>query len=229
MNNFSPDSSIKEQLGGQALSGDVYERILSDLMMLNIEPGERLSVDSLARRMGVSQTPIRQALGRLESEGLVTSAHLKGFRATGLLTRPQLDALLEVRLLLEPFAARSAASTATDEQIAQIAEAVQAMASGDGVSPQDARSYAEADAHIHALVAEAGGNPIVRDTLSRLHSHLHIFRLRRDAVVVDEANAEHKILIEAIARRDAHGADAAMRTHIEKARDRILETVWRDS
>jgi len=69
-----------------SLAGDVYEAIFAQLMSLKIAPGARITVDSLAREFNVSQTPIREALGRLEGEGLVLKTHLIGFRAAPQIT-----------------------------------------------------------------------------------------------------------------------------------------------
>lgn len=74
-----------------SLSGDVYEAIFAQLMSLKIPPGARITVDSLVKEFNVSQTPIREALGRLEGEGLVVKQHLIGFRAAPQITRRRFD------------------------------------------------------------------------------------------------------------------------------------------
>ena len=89
-----------------SLAGDVYEAIFAQLMSLKIAPGARITVDSLVREFNVSQTPIREALGRLEGEGLVLKTHLIGYRAAPQITKRQLDEIYELRLRLEPTAPR---------------------------------------------------------------------------------------------------------------------------
>ena len=74
-------------------------------MALRIAPGSRITVDNLVRELNVSQTPIREALGRLEGEGLVIKTHLIGYSAAPQISRRRFDELYELRLLLEPEAA----------------------------------------------------------------------------------------------------------------------------
>src|ERR1041385_3913834 len=82
------------------LAEEVYRRIRSDIMSLKLPPDTRISIDSLARELGVSQTPIREALSMLEAIGLVTKRHFVGYCSAPQLNRKQLDELYEVRLLL---------------------------------------------------------------------------------------------------------------------------------
>src|SRR3982751_1478048 len=92
----------------KGLADDVYGAIFNKLMSLEIEPGGRITVDGLVRELEVSHTPIREALGRLEGEGLVVKTHLVGYSATPQITRRRFDELYELRLVLEPDAARPA-------------------------------------------------------------------------------------------------------------------------
>src|ERR1700742_5044635 len=85
-----------------SLANEVYENIYAQLMALRIAPGARITVDNLVRELNVSQTPIREALGRLEGEGLVVKTHLVGYSAAPQITKRQFDELYSLRLLLEP-------------------------------------------------------------------------------------------------------------------------------
>jgi DNA-binding GntR family transcriptional regulator len=91
-----------------SLAGNVYDAIFAQLMSLQIPPGARITVDTLVRELNVSHTPIREALGRLEGEGLVLRAHLVGYRAAPQVSRARFDELYELRLMLEPEAAAKA-------------------------------------------------------------------------------------------------------------------------
>src|ERR687898_172086 len=110
-----------------SLAGDVYEAIFAQLMSLKIAPGARITVDSLVREFNVSQTPIREALGRLEGEGLVVKQHLIGYSAAPQITRRRFDELYQMRLLLEPDAAGKAAAVMDDEKLAVLREAAGVM------------------------------------------------------------------------------------------------------
>jgi DNA-binding GntR family transcriptional regulator len=202
----------------------VYDAIYNRLMSLEIAPGSRISVDQLARDLDISQTPVREALGRLENEGLVRKAHLVGFSAAPQLTRKQFDDLYQVRLLLEPEGARLAALNMTPQTLAEI-EAAAATMQQDG-APVDRNSrysrFARADGHFHDTILKIGGNEVLRQALSGQHVHLHIFRLMFHARVASEALEEHDRLMAAFRAGDSAEAAAAMRNHIERSRDRML-------
>ena len=86
-------------------------------MSLRIVPDSRVTIDALARELGVSQTPIRDALNRMEADGLVVRVHHAGYRIPPQITRDRFEDMFEIRLLLEPAAARRAAERASTEQV----------------------------------------------------------------------------------------------------------------
>jgi DNA-binding GntR family transcriptional regulator len=199
---------------------EVFEVIRADIMSLAIPPDTRISIDSLARRLGVSQTPIREALSMLEAIGLVTKRHFVGYCSAPQLNRRQLDQLYEARLLIEPFAARRAAEQMDDQAMAELVALADAMTPGE--SRQSYDKFADQDSELHDLIATGSGNPIIRETLSRLHSHLHIFRLRFHSEVTTEAVNEHADLIAALTARDPDAAEKAMREHIQRSYARVV-------
>ena len=103
-------------------------------MALEIAPGARILIDALARELDVSQTPVREALSRLEREGLVRKAHLIGYSAAPQLSRKRFDDLFGFRLLLEPEGARLAARgrAIEDEVTAVLADALAAVLADPG-------------------------------------------------------------------------------------------------
>jgi DNA-binding GntR family transcriptional regulator len=206
-----------------SLSGDVYEAIFAQLMSLKIAPGSRITVDSLVKEFNVSHTPIREALGRLEGEGLVVKQHLVGFRAAPQITRRRFDELYELRLLLEPDAAGRAVAALDEEKLAQLSEAAGVMARREGKDDRARYSaFARLDAEFHDMILEFAGNELVRQTLTFQHTHFHIFRLMFHARVTEEALDEHEAILAAFAAADPDAAEKAMRIHIEHSRDRLL-------
>lgn len=207
------------------LGDEVYNAIYAQLMSHKIAPGSRISIDNLVREMGVSQTPIREALSRLEAQGLVVKTHLIGYSAASQMDIGRLSQLYDLRLLLEPYAAEHAALNITDEGIAQLEAIDQSMRSVP--NPGLRASYgdfAQNDGQFHDLIAAYSGNELVQDTLSRLHTHVHLFRLFYHATATTDANTEHEDIIAAIRRRDGMAAAAAMHFHIEQSRSRFLRT-----
>jgi DNA-binding GntR family transcriptional regulator len=203
----------------QGFVDEVYELIRADIMSLRIPPDTRISIDQLARQLGVSQTPIREALSRLEATGLVSKKHFTGYCSAPQLNRKQLDELYELRLLLEPYATRRAAELMTEAQMQRIALLAKNMEPGDSRRSYD--RFAVQDSELHDLIAEGSGNHLIRDSLAKLHTHLHIFRLRFHSEVTREASSEHARLVTALANREPAEAETAMRTHIEKSYQRL--------
>ena len=205
------------------LAEEAYEAIFAQLMALRIAPGSRITVDNLAREFNVSQTPIREALGRLEGEGLVIKTHLIGYSAAPQITRRRFDELYDLRLLLEPAAAQRAARTIDASRLLILKEAAGVM-SRRQVGDERARysAFARQDAVFHDRVLEFAGNELIRKTLANQHTHFHIFRLMFHSRVTEEALDEHEALLAAFAAADGKAAKRAMSDHIERSRDRLL-------
>jgi DNA-binding GntR family transcriptional regulator len=211
------------QIKRLALVEEVYARIRADIMSVRIPPDTHISMDQLARDLGVSQTPIREALSRLEADGLVIRRHLVGYCTGSLLTREQVDHLYEIRLMLEPQAARLAARRMSDAEIAELAALEHRMDPEPGERSRAAYDeYADDDAEFHARIAAGSGNPLIAESLARLHAHLHIFRLRHNGDVTNDTFAEHRAILHALQARDPRAAERAMREHFLRSYQRLI-------
>jgi DNA-binding GntR family transcriptional regulator len=206
-----------------SLAVDVYDVIFNQLMSLKIAPGARITVDNLVKEFNVSHTPIREALGRLEGEGLVVRQHLVGYRAAPQITRRRFDELYELRLLLEPDGAAKAAQSMDAEKLLILQETAGVMSRRES---QDERAnysaFARQDAIFHDHIMKFAGNELIREMLASQHTHFHIFRLMFHRRVTEEALREHQALLDAFAAGDPDAAAKAMRVHIEHSRDRLL-------
>jgi DNA-binding GntR family transcriptional regulator len=207
----------------QGLAEEVYEAIFAQLMALKIAPGSRITVDNLVRELRVSHTPIREALGRLEGEGLVVKTHLIGYSAAPQISRRRFDELYELRLLLEPDGARCAALNMNEERLAILRDVAGVMSRRDGGDERVRYSaFARQDAVFHDRIMEFAGNELIRRTLAHQHTHFHIFRLMFHSRVTEEALEEHGALLTAFSQADGKAAERAMREHIKRSRDRLL-------
>ncbi|MCW1100124.1 GntR family transcriptional regulator [Streptomyces sp. RS2] len=217
-----PASQDRQQGSPLSMSHVMYDRLQARIMSSDIAPGERLTVEALAREFDVSPTPIREALSRLEADGLVRKTHLRGFHVAPQLSEAEFEAMFEVRTLLEPYAAGRTARLATTVQKARIAELNQRMAEVDrSVSEDSYREFALLDSRFHSLIAQASGNPIVRDTFDRMHVHVHLFRMQTDWRIADLALTEHHTIVAAIEEHDEILAAAAMHSHLAKSLARL--------
>ena len=207
-----------------SLGNEVYEALYAQLMSLKIPPSTRISVDSLVRSLGVSQTPIREALSRLEAEGLVVKTHLVGYSAAQQMNRAQLEQLYEMRLLLEPFAAGRLAACRDDNIVAELKDLdAQMRDEGRVQSRASYGEFAKKDAAFHNFIARSCGNQLVFDALQRLHTHVHLFRLYFHARATSDANKEHAEIISAIEDGNVARAEKAMRRHIERSKSRFID------
>ncbi|MFJ3394421.1 GntR family transcriptional regulator [Leifsonia aquatica] len=215
----------------RALADDVYDAVLGLLMDQVIEPGSRASIDGIARQLGVSPTPVREALARLESEGLVVKKALKGYTAAPLLDSDGLRELFEMRRLLEPYATRNAVGELDDRTLDELEELCEAMhRSGEAAQTgddrfEDYKDFAKQDADFHRIIAEHSGNALLSDAISRLRSHMHQYRIYFTHGVVDETSGEHETVLRALRSGDAAAAEAAMLDHIAKSYSRIAASL----
>jgi DNA-binding GntR family transcriptional regulator len=221
------------------LSDDIYLLIRKMIFNYEILPGAKVNIDALAKQLEVSQTPVREALSRLESDGLIVKEPLKGFRATDLLTIQELDNLFKFRLLIEPFAAAEAAKKIDETGKKALKAEIQSAKIAIKISGDDqVEALTEHDARFHSLIASMSGNSVLSESFERTHCHLNLFRLyiasqrsliagETRAVLVDKlfkqyynsesgqvAIQEHEEIASAITSGNFKLAQKAMHQHI---------------
>ncbi|MFG1642085.1 GntR family transcriptional regulator [Amycolatopsis sp. NPDC049252] len=207
----------------QVLADGVYEQIRALIMNDGIEPGARVNIDEIARELGVSGTPVREALARLESEELVSRLPLRGYRVTELLNRKEVDDMYALRLLLEPPSAALAAAAMSDESVAALeAELATCPAAPVHDAYSDYKALTAHDARLHELILHLAGNVAVEQAFARTHCHLHFFRLNYNQPFGEQTIAEHRTIVDALVAGSAAGARKAMTAHLEVARDRLV-------
>jgi DNA-binding GntR family transcriptional regulator len=204
------------------LVDDVHD-VLVDMVMNHLaEEGTRLNIDALARSLEVSPTPVREALARMEAEGLVTKEPRRGYLVTRVIGLEELRSMIDLRLLIEPAAAAAAAQLATDAEVAALLELARSGGRGDNSAAAN-RVDMVYDATFHDTIASLGGNPWLRESLMRLRSHLHMYRLYHHAHHAAATTPEHEHIALAIAAHDPEAAAEAMRRHLETAMRRLDE------
>jgi len=210
----------------QMLADHVYDAVLDLLIDGELKAGAALGIDALAREFGVSQTPVREALARLESTGLVRRTALKGYRVAPVATPEELVRLMQARLVLEPALAEQAATRLTPAVLADLERAVHDLATAPlGPSFHEFRQYWEADERFHRIIAEATGNEFLLSAYQALGGQIQRFRLFGGGGVTDSDHcvAEHTRVLQGVRTGDPALAREAMAAHITEARDRALE------
>ena len=207
--------------GQRTLVDQAYDYLLGKLVSVRIAPGERIRIESVARELGISQTPVREALSQLEAEKMAFKVPNVGYRASPQMTREQIHDLYTLRLLIEPYAAARAAEAMTDEMMEEVREIDREMSGIVEGNDRDYVRFAEADARLHRLIANGSGNPLIADTIERLHAHLQIFRALYETNAPGPVVMEHRAMIDALLARDPDAAEAATRMHLASSRMRL--------
>lgn len=154
--------------GPLSLAERAYAAIRDQLVMLRIPPLAAIDDVALAESLGVGRTPVREALKRLEVDRLVVAYPRRGTFATGV-DITDLAYISEIRVALEPLAARRAAEHATQEARAEIGEIADAIERGD-VRSMGREELMRWDLRVHRAIYRAAGNPHLQDTLIRYHN-----------------------------------------------------------
>lgn len=204
------------------LADDVYDILRDGLVTQRIAPGSRLNLDQLARELHVSNTPVRQALARLESEGLVEKEPFRGFAASRLLDSRTIAELYGYRLLIEPPTAARAARCRNDAQAAAL-EALCDPGTIDQLVEDEsaAGQLAQKDVDFHCDIARQAGNTVVVENLSQTLTRMTLYSLYGRHGAAAEAWQEHRAISTAISAGDPEGAATAMRAHLKNGLERM--------
>lgn len=178
-------------------------------------PGTTYSVYQLAELLGVSRSPVREGLLRLAEAGLVTIIRNRGFQVL-LPQEHDIEEIMEIRLALEPPAARRAAECGTENQHAGIREALGAMAAAS--TRDDDAVFWPADRALHDRLLRAAGNARAAAIIEQLRGTTALLGPPTTASgrTLAEILAEHEPVVDAVLRRDGGTAEQAMRTHLER-------------
>ena len=224
----TPPVNLSDRRPGDRISDRVAGTLLDMISRGQLTPGQRLPGErQLAEQMNVSRVSVRAALQKLKTQGFLTAVQGGGTRVVssagtmdGALTemvRSQLDNLydlVEIRLTLEGWAARRAATNAGPEQLAAIKAAVDAMG-----EPSRHRQRAKDDVDFHIAIGQAAASPVYMHILSVIRDILtHMLEFHRYELFSPDEDREvlgqHRAIYEAIAANDPDAAEAAMRHHL---------------
>ncbi|MDT0317275.1 GntR family transcriptional regulator [Streptomyces millisiae] len=211
----------------RALRDGVYDAILEKLLDGSTPPGSSLNIDSLSRELGVSQTPVREALVQMEHTGLVARTALKGYRVAPPLSADQMTELMDARAVVELAAVERAALRAADllselraahARHVLAAHEVARLRSGEGppTGYADLRECFTADWAFHLVIIRAGGNHFLTQMAESLNAHAHRLRQSVDhgTFDTDQAVTEHAAILAAFESDDPTAPVEAMRAHL---------------
>ncbi len=212
------------RISRRVLADQVHEILTERILDRVYSPDEHLNIDKIARELGVSSSPVREALTRLTAEGLVASSSFIGFVVAPMPDVAWFEELYDYRELIETWAVRIVADLRPSNVLAGLYMAVARLEQGSyGSSFRDYCSAHDADEAFHRLMIEATGNRVVAKSYRELNPHLQHARLYlshpQDVGLVV---AEHRAILDAIDRGDGDAAAGAMRLHLKLSRARLL-------
>lgn len=202
----------------------VFNTLREAILHGELQPGERLMEITLANRLGVSRTPVREAIRKLELEGLVIMIPRKGAQVAQI-TEKDLNDVLEVRLGLEELAMRFACERIDEEQLQAIAEAAKEFERL--MKSNDITALAQADVKFHELIYDATKNKRLVQIINNLREQMYRYRIEylKDSTARETLVKEHRGIYQALKERDCILAHQWMREHIVNQQQAIKKSL----
>ena len=202
----------------------VFNTLRRAILTGELKPGERLMEIHLANKLGVSRTPIREAIRKLELEGLVIMIPRRGAEVAQI-TEKSLKDVLEVRRALDALCAELACDRISDEGMENLKQACNKFE--HATSTEDAATIAEADVALHDIIVQATGNERLIQLINNLSEQMYRYRFEyiKDESRHDNLVAEHREIYESIVSRDKERASAAAKLHIDNQEKAIIQQI----
>lgn len=202
----------------------VFESLREAIINGILKPGERLMELQIAEQMGVSRTPVREAIRKLELEGFVVMVPRKGAYVSSISVKDIVD-IFEVRAALESLAAGLAAERITEEELDELERALFEIS--DAGSRGSIDMIAAKDAGFHEILFQSSRNKRLVTMITHLHENIQRFRTTSLSVPgrTKHAVEEHKNIVDAIGERNVELAQALAREHVENAEQNFLRVL----
>lgn len=205
----------------------VFNTLRQAILTGELKPGERLMEIHLANRLGVSRTPIREAIRKLELEGLVTMIPRRGAEVAQI-TEKSMSDVLEVRRAMDALCVELACERITEEELAQLKEACGYFE--QVVRTKDVKQIAQADVELHDIILQATGNQRLIQLVNNLSEQMYRYRFEyiKDFSQHERLVEEHRIIYESLVGRDKERACEAAKVHIDNQKKAIIQQIRLD-
>ena len=206
----------------------VFTTLRQAILKGELQPGERLMEIQLAEKMGVSRTPIREAIRKLAAEGLVTMIPRKGAIVAGI-SEKMLKDVLRVRMTLEKMAYECAFESITDTAIEKLLSAESDFEAA--VEAGDLVAIAEADEKFHFIIYDAAGNDKLLEILTNLKENMYRYRMEhaKNRAIRSELIEDHRAIVKTLAERDADNGLKLVEKHIGNQEKAVLAKLKEES
>jgi len=225
MNN-NLDSLDKQWVAGRLdMKEAIYEKLKEMIMRRDFTPNERIDAVAIAEKLGVSRTPVRDALNMLDAEGFIKTVPRQGIYVKGIY-RQDLIELFQFREMVELYALDTGFQTLHSQKndivaIIQRFESAIESASYDGVQAM------EADIQLHKRIVASTGNTMVIDSYDKVNGHVQMVRAYylQDLQRIKKAHQEHQTFFQALEEGDKEGAKVQLKRHLEETLGNLLSII----
>lgn len=205
----------------------VFNTLRQAILTGELKPGERLMEIHLANRLGVSRTPIREAIRKLELEGLVTMIPRRGAEVAQI-TEKSMNDVLEVRRAVDALCAELACDRITEEELVELKKACDVFE--QAVKTKDVKQIAQADVALHDIIVQATGNNRLIQLVNTLSEQMYRYRFEyiKDSSQHQNLVEEHRVIYQAIVDKDKETASKAAKVHIDNQEKAIIHQIRLD-
>lgn len=203
-----------------SLSEQAYHRMRELILDRKISAGSTLLEGKIADELGISRTPMREALGRLAGEGLLVRRDARSYSVRSVGTKEYFDSM-RTRELLECEAIALAIGKISEDDLARLDAEVDALKEGEHTETE----HWHFDDRFHLFIAHASGNVVIPRLIQQLRDEGRLFRLHSPLHRQKENHHEHREIIRALRRKDSEGARGAMRAHLRSLQNDVQRAV----
>lgn len=204
----------------------VYDYIKKLILTNKLKPGQEIIIDQLASNMGISHTPIREALAMLKLDGLVTTGYHKTPKVTDI-DEIDIKEIYDVRIILEGYAIQQVINEISNEDVSILKSTVNVY-QGKEDSEEISELLAQSDVNLHGLIISKVENSLfihLYKTIEDMSLRIRTLVIANTAENIITITAEHNAIIEALEQRDVEKAYQAMVSHLSNARERTLNAL----
>ena len=202
----------------------VFNTLREAILKGELKPGERLMELQLASKLGVSRTPIREAIRMLEQEGLAVTVPRKGAEVARM-TEKDMEDVLQIRDALDELAASIACEQISEEELAELRHTMHEFE--ESTKTGDVKRIAEADVRFHDIIYHATRNVKLENMLNNLREQMYRYRVEylKDETIYPRLLKEHKDIAESLRRKDKSRASETMREHVKNQAEAVKDMI----